>query len=232
MHLATLPMNKAMGVVNQVAFPAVARLQDELPRLRARLLESLRLLAFIAIPALWGISAVAPEFIDVVLGEKWRAATLALQLVSLAAPLRMLAAVLATALAAIGRADVELRNTAVSAAILPLSFAIAVQWDVNGLAASWLVAVPLACAINFPRTSSALGLPLAQILAASRAPILAGSIMYFSVSVVRMLLQDYEELTRLPILVLVGGAAYLSSVMLLDRAIWTDVRRVAAALRQ
>jgi hypothetical protein len=47
-----------------------------------------------------------------------------------------------------------------------------------------------------------------------------------------MLLQDYEELTRLPILVLVGGAAYLSSVMLLDRAIWTDVRRVAAALRQ
>jgi teichuronic acid exporter len=232
MHLATLPMNKAMGVVNQVAFPAVARLQDELPRLRARLLESLRLLAFIAIPALWGISAVAPEFIDVVLGEKWRAATLALQLVSLAAPLRMLAAVLATALAAIGRADVELRNTAVSAAILPLSFAIAVQWDVNGLAASWLVAVPLACAINFPRTSSALGLPLAQILAASRAPILAGSIMYFSVSVVRMLLQDYEELTRLPILVLVGGAAYLSCVMLLDRAIWTDVRRVAAALRQ
>jgi O-antigen/teichoic acid export membrane protein len=232
MHLATLPMNKAMGIVNQVAFPAVARLQDELPRLRARLLESLRLLAFLAIPSLWGISAVAPEFIDVVLGEKWHAATLALQLVSLAAPLRMLAAVLATALVAIGRADVELRNTIVGAAILPASFATGVHWHLNGLAVSWLIAVPLALAINFPRTSGALGLTLAQTVAAIRAPVVAGCVMHVGVSAVRMLLQEYEELTRLPILVLAGGAAYLSSVMLLDRAIWTDVRRVAAALRE
>src|SRR5262245_39715303 len=39
MHLATLPMMKAMSIVNQVAFPAVARLQDEPARLRQRLLD-------------------------------------------------------------------------------------------------------------------------------------------------------------------------------------------------
>jgi O-antigen/teichoic acid export membrane protein len=43
LHVATLPMQKIMGVVNQVALPAVSRLQSDLPRLRTRLLEASRL---------------------------------------------------------------------------------------------------------------------------------------------------------------------------------------------
>jgi len=70
-HLATLPMQKVMGVVNQVAFPAVARLQDEMDRLRARLIEVSRYMAMFSVATMWGLSSVAPEFVTVVLGEKW-----------------------------------------------------------------------------------------------------------------------------------------------------------------
>ena len=127
MHLATMPVSKTMAIVNQVAFPAVARLQNELPRMRARLLEALRLLAFVAIPALWGLSATAHEFVDVVLGAKWHEAVLPLMLVSLIAPARMLMALFATAASAIGRADLEVRNTLVGALVLPVAFLIGVQ---------------------------------------------------------------------------------------------------------
>lgn len=44
LHLATLPMQRVMTIVNQVVFPVVARLQDDRPRLRERLLSGLHLL--------------------------------------------------------------------------------------------------------------------------------------------------------------------------------------------
>ena len=231
LHLATLPMQRAMGIVNQVAFPTMARLQDEASRLHERLLQAIRLLGFAAIPALWGISAVAPEFVDVVLGEKWHAAILPLQVLSLVAPLRMLAAFLATALAAVGRADLELRNTIVSSIILPIAFLIGVRWQLDGLALSWLIAMPVVLTINFPRTSLALGLTAAQIVSALRAPLVAGAAMYGVVLGARFLLATQDEFLRLPVLIAVGAAAYLAAVSLLDRGVWADVRRVASALR-
>jgi O-antigen/teichoic acid export membrane protein len=231
MHLATLPMNKTMGIINQVAFPAVARLQDELERLRERLLSSFRLLSFAAIAALWGLSSVAREFVDVVLGPQWAAAVFTLQVVSFVAPLRMLMALLATAVAAIGRAELELRNTVVSAVVLPVAFLIGVQWGINGLAVSWLVATPIILAINLKRTCAPLGLTFGSMLGVMRAPLIAGVAMYGAVVAARFGLSDLSEGIRLFVLSSIGGLVYLTFVQFVDRGIWIDARRVLSAVR-
>lgn len=230
-HLANLPMTKTMGIVNQVAFPAVARLQDDLTRMRGALLDGVRMLALVAIPTLWGLSAVAPDLIDAVLGEKWHDAVFALQLISLVAPLRMLMAVLATATAAIGRAEVELRNTIVGVIVLPLAYLIGVQWGLNGLAAAWLVAVPLLLLLNFPRTSRALKVPFRDLFGALRGPLLAGALLYACVLGARTLLGDVSALVRLPALIVVGALVYALSLRLFDQRIWVDARRLLVAVR-
>jgi teichuronic acid exporter len=231
MHLATLPMNKTMGMINQLAFPAVARLQLELPRMRERLLTSLRLLTLAGIPALWGISATAPEFVDVALGDRWHPAITALQIVSFVAPLRLLAAVLATALAALGRPDLELRNTVVGAIVLPVAFLLGARFGITGLAASWLAAMPIVFAINIPPTCRTLGIRFWQLIAAIRTPLIAGSVMYACVFAARLALVQYDELVRLPFLIVAGGSGYLGTISLLDRSIWGEVRRLAIAVR-
>ncbi|HVZ35733.1 MAG TPA: lipopolysaccharide biosynthesis protein [Polyangiaceae bacterium] len=231
MHLATLPMTKVMGILNQVAFPAVARLQDELPRLRQRLVDALRLLALAAVPGMWGISSIAAEFVDVVLGERWRDSIVPLQVVSFVAPLRMLGMVLATALTGVGRADLELRNTIVGAIVLPSAFFVGAQWGLDGLAFSWCCAVPIVLAMNFPRTLGALGMSCGDLMAATRGPIAAGIAMYAAVTLARRPLSELDELTRLLILIPVGAAAYLCVVQLMDRTIWSVARKFAAAVR-
>lgn len=231
MHVATLPMAKVMGIINQVALPTVSRMQEETSRLRLRLLHSLRLLALGAIAAMWGLCSVAPEFVDVVLGDQWRAAILPLQLASLVMPLRMLQMVLATALTGVGRADVELRNTIVGALVLPAAFLIGARFGLNGLAISWLIAIPIIFAANFPRTLPPLGFGFADLAAAVRAPVLAGGAMYLAVSGTRWIMADAGEAARLSILILVGALAYLLAVQLTDRSIWADVRKLATALR-
>ena len=108
---------------------------------------------------------------------------------------------------------------------------IGVHWQLDGLALSWLIAMPVVLTINFPRTSLALGLTAAQIVSALRAPLVAGAAMYGSVLGARFLLATQDEFLRLPLLIAVGAAAYLAAVSLLDRGVWTDVKRVASALR-
>ena len=51
--------------------PALATLQDDLPRLRAAVAKALRFTSLIAFPTFVGLSVMAHEAIAVVLGEQW-----------------------------------------------------------------------------------------------------------------------------------------------------------------
>lgn len=232
LHLANLPMQKVMNVLNQVVFPTVARMQSDLDNLRLRLLQGARLLSFVSVPMLWGISAVAPELVVVVLGERWIDAVFALQAVTLVLPLRMLSIVLASAVSAVGRVDVDLKNNLVSAVLLPAAFLIGAQWGIEGLALSWVVAVPLIFLVNFARMGRVLGLDLRSIGVAMLAPLCAGALMYGAVSGARLGLESSGDLPRFVALIGVGALTYLVAVSLLERRIWGDVRRLVVALKQ
>ena len=231
LHLATLPMQKAMSILNQVTFPTVARMQDELPRVRDRLLDATRLLSFMAVPVLWGVSAVTPEFVALALGEKWLGAIFPLQVVTLVIPLRMLSSVFGSSVSAVGRVDVDLRNMLVSAAVLPIAFLVGAQWGLEGLALSWVVAIPVIFWVNFPRTSRVLGIGPRDVAAAVYGSVVAGVVMYGAVWGARLALGSTPELHRFVALVAVGAATYVAVAALLDRQIWVDVKRASAALR-
>ena len=230
-QLANLPLQKAMSVLNQVAFPAISRLQEELPRMRRRLLDALRLVGFGAVPALWGISAVAPEFVAAVLGKNWHAVSLPLQTVALVAPLRIVAGLFSTAMCALGRADLDLINNVITLVLFPIVLICGVRWGVNGLAISYALAVAASCVLNFPRMFRTVGISASQVLGVFRMSLLAGVGMLVAVASARLVLGELSDAARLAALIIVGGAAYLGILSLLDRTIWSDLRRVASALR-
>lgn len=231
-QLANLPLQKAMSVINQVAFPAIARLQEELPRMKRNLLDALRLLGFSAVPALWGICAVAPELVRVVLGEQWSGATLPLQAIALVAPLRIVGSILATAISALGRAHLDLINNLVTLAIFPVVLLASVRWGIGGLAIAYAVAVAVTFVMNFPRTARVVGITAAELFTACRGTLLAGVTMLATVTAARMGLATAPDAARLAALIIIGAAAYLGTLWFLDRTIWTEAKRVAAALRE
>lgn len=222
-QLATLPMQRIMGVLNQVALPAVARLQDEKERLRRRLLEGTRLLAAISVPVLWGISAVAPELVAAVLGKNWASAVFPLQAISLVVPLRMISATYATAGLGIGRAGLDVRNNLVTAIVLPAAFFVGTFWGLAGLSASWLFAIPLIFALNFPRVGRALSTSVGDVARAVWRPTLAGLVMYALVIACRYLLADTSDIVRLIALSGAGAVGYLATLHVLDRRIARDI---------
>ena len=230
-QLANLPLQKTMSILNQVAFPAIARLQEELPRMRRRLLEAIRLLGLGATPALWGVCAVAPEFVAIVLGKQWSAVALPMQAVALVAPLRIVSGIFSTALSALGRADMSLANNLVSLVVFALAFLYGVRWGLEGLAGAYAVAVVISFVLNFPRSSRVLGISARQLCAACRSSLISGLAMLAAVTCARLAVHDLSEIIRLPALIALGAVAYLGTSSLLDRAAWTDVKKLVAALR-
>lgn len=230
-HLARMPMHKVMSVINQVAFPAVARMQDERERLACRLVDATALLAIVTLPLLWGLSSVAPEFVGVLLGAQWSGAVIPLQLAALAVPMQLMSNVLSTALTGLGRADVELRNMVTALVVTAGAVLAGVQAGAVGLAGAACIATPLVLALNLSRTNAVLQLPRKQIVAAVRGPILAAVAMYGAVAGSRQLLQDADALVRLPLLVVVGAIVYVAAITLFDRQSWLLLRRAATVLR-
>lgn len=172
--LASLPLQKSMQVVNQVAFSAIAKLKNSGQAVQPELLKGLRSLSLVSLPACALLALLAEPLVLLVSGPTWTAAAPPLQLMALAVPLRLCSAILATALIATGHAGADFKNTLSGAVVMPFAFALgAYLGGTNGLAAAWTVGVPLVFLVNFPRSARLLDLPLAAVLGTFRTGLLA-----------------------------------------------------------
>jgi len=230
-HLASLPNQRIASIINQVAFPAFARIQHDLPAVGRHFLLGVRMLSFVAFPVLWGISSVAPEFVDVILGARWGPAALPLQVIGVVMPLRMITAFVPNVLQGVGRSDIIFWNYVWAAIITPVAFVIGVQWGLAGLCFAWLAWVPIVFVQIMSRTLPVLGLSLRQV-SASIAPAGAScAVMYACVFAARIPLAGIsKEGLRLAALVLVGAMAYVAASAVLNRKGVREVRDLLRSL--
>lgn len=232
LQLATLPMAKVMGTINQITMPVVARQQDDLPAVREAVLKALGVVATFAFPVLWGISALAPEIVRFLFGSKWLAAVQPLQILPLIVPVRMVCSILFTTSLALGNRQLDLRNSVANFVLIPSGFFIGAHWGVTGLCVSWLVSLPLAYAVSIPGVLRAIGLPARRLLAECGPPALATGAGYAAVGALRPALDGLPAVVTLLVLSLAGGAVFLATMAVLSRrhlaATRTFVRSVAA----
>lgn len=226
LNLASLPMDKAMSIINQVTFSAVSKIQDQNGAARKGILEGLGWLGYVVLPAVAGMAVTAPEFVPVILGQGWLGSILPIQLIALAIPLRMIIAILATSTMALGRADVNFRNTLTGTVIMPVCFLVGVQWGPEGLAASWLVAVPLVFLLNFPRTAMVTGISALDLLRVYAKPLAATACMSAAVYLLRQaLLGQVNSLAILLMMIVTGAIVYAICLFAFDKNIRAKIRK-------
>jgi PST family polysaccharide transporter len=131
-----------------VLSPAFSRLQGEPERLERAWLRSKRVSVAVVVPALVGLVVVAPDFIDVVFGDRWDEAIVPLQILCFAGIAHSLASLHWSVLQARGEAGTLLRVNMLSAAVSWTAFAVGLHWGIAGVAASyvvarWLLVVPI-----------------------------------------------------------------------------------------
>ena len=110
---------KFVPPLNEVAFPAYARLQNDREALSAGFLKAVRLIMLISCPLYLGMAVTAQPLVDVVMGPKWTEAAPLVAILALAMPVMTLHILFAPALNALGLPNIVVRNSLFGAILMP-----------------------------------------------------------------------------------------------------------------
>ena len=216
-HLASLPMQRAAGIINSVAFAAFAKIQNDPRAVTANTRLGVRLMALVTFPVLWGIAAVAPELVEIAIGPTWEQSVLPLTLVALTIPLRMIGSIISTTIMSLGRVDVAMWTTIAGACIAPPLFLLGSRHGIVGLSMAWLVVAPVMFLLNLYRALPILGVSLTDVAKEVWRPMASAAVMFVVVEGLRRVLPHLPSLLLLPILIASGAATYLLGAWILDR---------------
>jgi O-antigen/teichoic acid export membrane protein len=224
------PLARIAGPIQQVLIPAFSRLQDDTERLGRVWLRGSRLSAAVSVPAFLGMLAVAPDFVPVILGDRWLDAVPVLQLLCWAGILQGIQLLQWSVLQARGRAGALLRYAFMSTGVNVAAFAIGLHWGIVGVAAGFAIARTVMVPFITRLTCRELGLRLGDFPRALASVMRAAAAMVAAVLLARVGLVELgvPAAARLPLLVLVGAASY--GAILFWRA--PDVMRELKALRK
>jgi O-antigen/teichoic acid export membrane protein len=229
-HLANLPMSKIMAVINQVAFPLYSRLQNDVEQASAYYFKSVQLASLLFFPLMWGFSSVAPEFVDVILGDKWAGASVILQVLTLVVPFRVLAVLLSPLVNGLGRPGLGTRNLLTYTVLMTPAIAVGTQWGLIGVCVGLVGAQMVAWIINFRRSLAVVDRTVNQLLVILAPSVASAAVMYAVVMAAKtFVLADTSAIWRLPILIVTGVAVYAVMTLTINR---DSALRSLALLRQ
>jgi teichuronic acid exporter len=218
-QIAALPSQKISPIVQQIAVPVFARMQDDGRRVSRGLLETTGAVALFVGPVAFGLAAVGADAIALVLGPHWSPAVVALQGYGVIVPLGMISAIVLSALKAVGRPDLSLRNVASGCAVMIAAFAVGSRWGVAGLSLAWVVAYPLYFVGTVVRSAPVLGTTPRALFGRVVGPLVASAVMFAVVTAAGTVTGHLVAggLGRLLVLVAVGALVYGAIVASLFR---------------
>jgi O-antigen/teichoic acid export membrane protein len=143
------PVRALAAIVNQVAYPAFARLQNQLDRLRKYFFTVARMSMIL----IGNLLVVMVIFLDPILHlldyHQWYGAVPLVYLFAALGVIRSVAPLVPQLLNAVGRARQNFFYSLACSILMPIAFLIGCQFGVKGVAAGWLVAYPIVVIILF-----------------------------------------------------------------------------------
>jgi polysaccharide transporter, PST family len=163
-NLMLVPISQISIPVNDVLFPALSRLQDNVVSLRKSWLRANRVVAAISLPLLAGLVVVAPDFVHVALGGRWQNAAPVIQILACVGILQSVQGLNSSVLRAVDRTQALLRYSIIVCIASISAFAIGLHWGVIGVATAYAISSLFVEPYYSRLTAHAVGLRLRDFL--------------------------------------------------------------------
>ena len=212
--IATAPAEEVVLPMSRGIFPVYSRLQDDRVRLAESFLTVLRTTAYLCVAAGLGVSAVAPELVPLLLGEKWLPAVPLMQWLGIWGALMGATLALDPLLLATGRSGLLASMKWVQLAVLaPALVYGGLASGVVGVAAAKTLVMLAMLPLFLIWIARAERLPLGQMFAAIAPACGAGIAMYAAVLSVADQLGAQPGWLRLIAEVATGAVTYVGIVL-------------------
>jgi PST family polysaccharide transporter len=227
-NLMFLPTVRVVLPIQETLFPAMSRWQDDLGRLGGVWLRVLRVVAAGLAPAMLGFVVVAPDFVAVVLGHKWRSAVPVLQILAMVALAQCLAMLGVRVLGAINRPRLVFRFSILDATVTIAAFAVGLRWGIVGVSLCYAaVSIPLQV-LFVALTARAVTVPLLEVCRGLAGVGLATVLMAAGCLGLRSALISAHvgSATRLVLVAAAGMVIYAAACAVLERDVIREIRNV------
>jgi O-antigen/teichoic acid export membrane protein len=214
---------KFVPPLNEVAFAAYSRIQARPDMIQAAFLKSVRLIMLIALPFYFGLMVTAEPLVETILGWKWLEVAALVPILAMAMPMMTLQILFAPASNALGRPGLAVRTGLVGALLLPLGFAIGIQWGTQGLAWAWLGGMAVLLGATVGMSLPVIGIGRRALFLAVAPGLAASALMAGLVEAADTILPEIGAGARLAALVAIGIAAYAGLLLAFARPIVDEV---------
>lgn len=235
LFLTQIIASKFVPPLNEVAFAAYSRIQDQRDVMQGAFLKTVRLIMLVAMPAYLGLAVTAGPLVATMLGEKWLETAAVVPILALAMPLLTLQILFAPATNALGKPGISLRAAMAGGVVLPVAFLIGVRWGIEGLAWGWLIGMALVLAFTASQSLPAIGVRARSVALAVTPGVAAALAMAALVVLADGALPVLSAPARLLALIAVGALSYAALLGLFARGVvidaWTLIRREPALPR-
>ncbi|MCB9730114.1 MAG: lipopolysaccharide biosynthesis protein [Deltaproteobacteria bacterium] len=175
------PINAVASIINQVAYPAFARLQDDTARMRRYYFTIVRAnLAFIG-PLVLVICVFIDDGFVLVGYDQWLPAVPLVRILGVFGLVRAVSALTGQLLNAVGKARLNFVYSGLNALILPAGFVVGSAFGLEGVAWVWGICYPVLVLFQFGYAARALGVSLLRYtlgtFAGYPAPLAAGVVI-------------------------------------------------------
>lgn len=136
-RLMMLPLQNVSWVLGRVLFPAFARIQTELARVRHNYIRLIRYISLLTFPMMAGMAVVAPELIRILYGNQWERAIFLVRVLCLVGLLQSVGTTVGTIYLSQGRSDIMLKWNLFFVPIVCSAILVGLRWDVEGVAVAY-----------------------------------------------------------------------------------------------
>jgi O-antigen/teichoic acid export membrane protein len=214
-QLLMLPASLFSYPIIYVMTPALSALQSEPERYRSYYRRVVSFLAFGYMPLIAILAVCSDSVITIVLGEKWMASSLVLQILALGVIVDPIAGTCGIVMVTNGKTKEYLHVGVAQAIYLSTAVCIGINWGLIGVATAFaaytLLSLPLLAWYSFKDTPVSPGLFFEALLF----PALATGIMSLSLIMIRHLLGVPEPLTEIAYSALLAPLMYFGVWLLL-----------------
>lgn len=216
---AVIPSSEVAIAFSMVVFPSFSMLQDQPGRLRESFEKVLQVSAMVCMPIGFGIFAIAPEFVRVVLGERWQGIALIMQALSVMGIAKALEGTMNSLMMAVGRPGIvtglsALQLTILAAALYPFIS----WWGLPGAAFAVAGTALIAAAAAFRVSCRIAQTPAARGAVLMVVPLVASAAMAATVMGLKHLAGPSRPAALL-FLTAAGIALYAAFLVLADAAL-------------
>lgn len=143
-----LPSQNITSVIQRVTYPVLATIQDDIPRLRNSYQKVIRSTMFITFILMFGMAAVAKPLIITLIGEKWIASTVYLQMLCFVGMFYPLHALNLNMLNIQGRSDLFLKLEVIKKILAIPTIIIGIIWGIKIMIAGMILNSIIAYYLN------------------------------------------------------------------------------------